>query len=76
MSKDDLKKAKAALEAEIESVLESYVELLGWVPLFQMCSRLAEKRLDGGVGGVMLAGINFLSDKGEIRVSPVEVKTE
>ena len=76
MSKNDLKKAKVALEAEIESVLESYVELRGWVPLFQMCSRLAEKRLDAEAGGIMLAAINFLSDKGEVRVSPVEVKTE
>jgi len=65
MSKDDLKVAKAALEAEIESVLESYVELLGWVPLFQMCSRLAEKRFDAEVGGVMLTAINFLSEKGK-----------
>ena len=64
MSKDDLKKATAALEAEIESALESYVELRGWVPLFQMCSRLAEKRLDGEVGGVMSAAINILSEKG------------
>lgn len=65
MSKNDLKKAKAALEAEIESVLDSYVELLGWVPMFQMCGRLAEKRLDAEVGGVMLAAMNFLSLKGK-----------
>jgi hypothetical protein len=59
-----LKVETAALEAEVEGLMASYIQLLGWKPLFVLLSRLAEKRNEGRIGGIMQAAVGFLSEKG------------
>ncbi len=58
-----LKVEAAALEAEVEELLASYVQLLGWKSLFALLSRLAEKRNEGRIGGIMQAAASFLSER-------------
>ena len=59
-----LKTETAALESEVEALLACYVEVASWKALFGMLGRLAEKRSEGRIGGVMLAAVNYLSEKG------------
>ncbi len=61
---DDLKAETAALAAESEALLASYVELLGWRALFGQLSRLAKRRQEGRIAGIMQAAAGFLSREG------------
>lgn len=61
---DELKVQTAALGAEFEALLGCYVELQGWTALFEACRRLAEKRQDGRVAGLLVAVKGYLSQDG------------
>ncbi len=61
---DELKVETAALGAEFEALLAVYVELLGWPALFDLLSRLAERRTEGRIAGIMQAAEGFLSQEG------------
>jgi hypothetical protein len=61
---ETLEEATAALEAEVEALLGCYLEVQGWKALFGMLSRLAEKRSEGQIYGILKAAGNFLAEKG------------
>ena len=61
---DTLKTEMAALEVDVEGILTSYLEVAGWRVLFGVLARLAERRREGRIAGIMQYAVNFLAVKG------------
>ena len=51
-----------AMHAELEALLAAYLELAGWQGVLAMLARLAEKRCEGRVAGVLQAAQRFLGE--------------
>jgi hypothetical protein len=49
---------------DVESVVDTYLEIQGWKKLLALLMRLAEKRSEGRMAGILQAAVNFLSEKG------------
>ena len=59
---DTLTGEPTGMDNEVEGVVGEYIETTGWTDLFSLLERIAERRQEGRIGGMMQAAVNFLAE--------------
>lgn len=58
-------KQRAAMNAKLEALLVTYVELAGWTGMFGLLGHVASIRREGRVAGMLQAAVAFLDEPTE-----------